>query len=75
MSNDITLTISNSDITALYCAVSNELCALEQSINNKEVPSTELKSALASVETYKSLLSKLSSVSPDSTYSFCETIE
>lgn len=65
---DITISFSSSELGALRVAASNERNCLLDDLENNRVPKSEVNDAHKSVELYNSLIDKIDTALPSSTY-------
>ncbi len=65
---DITISFSSSELGALRVAADNERSFLLDDLENNRVPKSEVNDARKSVELYNSLIDKIDTALPNSTY-------
>ena len=68
---NITITFSSSELTAIRTAVDNELAYLQDDLENNKVPKSEISDARKSVELCNSVIDKIDVGLPNSTYEPC----
>lgn len=68
---NITITFSSSELTAIRTAVDNELACLHDDLENNRVSKSEISAACKSVELCNSVIDKIDVSLPNSTYEPC----
>ena len=68
---NITITFSSSELTAIRTAVDNELACLQDDLENNRVSKSEISAARKSVELCNSVIDKIDVSLPNSTYEPC----
>lgn len=64
------LRFNDEEMACLYASVYNELCGLEVEIEDGTTAPEEVENAQRSIDTCKSILSKITSTSPNVSYRF-----
>lgn len=67
---DITVTFSSSELGFLRVAVDSERSRVQDLLDDGKVAKSEVKDALRAVEVYGSIINKIDTALPDTTYEY-----